>query len=187
MAGTSQTGFQRSSAKNGLFGWNSVPELCLGEGVIGERAVIFRSTVLVSLFTPPPFETGVCDRLALRCSIRAEARDESACTPSPAVPPTAPRSRLRVRPAGRLGHLTATAARAASLCGWFCCSFLPSRAGTIGKIIVAHKNGLGILETQAHSNEALTGNRAHGPTTTVHREIIPVKVRNYPCEFRTPS
>ena len=66
--------------------------------------------------TPPPFETGVCDRLALRCGIRAASRDRSPCPPFSDVPPTAPRSRLRVRPADRLSLPPAKPVRAASSC-----------------------------------------------------------------------
>ena len=70
----------------------------------------------VSLFTPPPFETGVCDRLAARCGIRAASRDRGPCPPCPDAPPTAPRSRLRVRPADRLSLPPAKPVRAASSC-----------------------------------------------------------------------
>ena len=68
------------------------------------------------LFTPPPFETGVCDRLAARCGIRAASRDRDPCPPFSDVPPTAPRSRLRVRPADRLSLPPAKPVRAASSC-----------------------------------------------------------------------
>ena len=70
----------------------------------------------VSLFTPPPFETGVCDRLAARCGIRAASRDRGPCPPCPDAPPTAPRSRLRVRPADRLSLPPAKPVYAASSC-----------------------------------------------------------------------
>ena len=68
------------------------------------------------LTTPPPFETGVCDRLAARCGIRAASRDRGPCPPCPDAPPTAPRSRLRVRPADRLSLPPAKPVRAASSC-----------------------------------------------------------------------
>ena len=75
----------------------------------------WRILYLVSC-TPPPFETGVCDRLAARCGIRAASRDRGPCPPFPDAPPTAPRSRLRVRPADRLSLPPAKPVRAASSC-----------------------------------------------------------------------